>query len=125
LIRQRRFDEADAEHIAEEIEGMGKRDRREVSSRLKVLIAYLLKWTAQPERREGSTWSASIDEQRSELEEIFEQSPSLRRYAEEDLERIYGKALRLAAKEIGVESSWFPGNCPYTTDQLLDINYLP
>jgi hypothetical protein len=66
LLRQRRFDEADVEHVAEEIQDMGKRDRREVSNRLKVLIVQLLKWAAQPARRDGSTWSATIDERRSE-----------------------------------------------------------
>jgi hypothetical protein len=125
LIRLRRFAEADLEHIAEEIEDMGKRDRREVSNRLKVLIAHLLKWTAQPERRGAATWSDTIEEQRSELDEIFEQSPSLRRYAEEDLQRIYPKAVRLAHKETGLEPHRFPGTCPYTIDQLLDIDYWP
>jgi hypothetical protein len=125
LIRQRRFAEADLDHIAEEIEDMGKRDRREVSNRLKVLIAHLLKWTAQPERRDTATWSSTIDEQRSELDEIFEQSPSLRRYAEEDLQRIYPKAVRQAHKETGLEPHCFPVTCPYRIDQLLDIDYLP
>jgi hypothetical protein len=125
LLRQRRFDEADVEHVAEEIEDMGKRDRREVSNRLKVLIAHLLKWAAQPDKRDGSTWAATIDEQRSELDEIFEQSPSLRRYADQDMARIYGRALKLAARETGLEPSVFPQECPYTLDQLLDIDYLP
>ena len=75
LIRQRRFAEADLEHIAEEIEDMGKRDRREVSNRLKVLIAHLLKWTAQPERRGTATWSGTIDEQ-SELDESSNNLPA-------------------------------------------------
>lgn len=125
LLRQRRFDEADVEHVAEEIEDMGKRDRREVSNRLKVLIAHLLQWAAQPDRRDGSTWSATIDEQRSELDEIFEQSPSLRRYADQDMPRIYGRAVKLAARETGFEPSAFPEECPYTLDRLLDIDYLP
>jgi len=124
LIRQRRFDEADLEHIAEEIEDMGKRDRREVSNRLKALIAHLLKWTAQPERRDRS-WSGTIDEQRSELDEIFEQSPSLRRYAEQDMQRIYGKALKLAARATGFAAPLFPAHCPNAIDQLLDLDYLP
>jgi Domain of unknown function DUF29 len=125
LLRQRRFDEADVEHVAEEIEDMGKRDRREVSNRLKVLIAHLLKWAAQPDRRDGSTWSATIGEQRSELDEIFEQSPSLRRYADQDMARIYGRAVTLAARETGLERSVFPQESAYTLDQLLDIDYLP
>ena len=125
LLRQRRFDEADVEHVAEEIEDIGKRDRREVSNRLKVLIAHLLQWAAQPDRRGGSTWSGTIDEQRSELDEIFEQSPSLRRYADQDMARIYGRAVNLAARETGLEPSVIPQECPYTLDRLLDIDYLP
>ena len=125
LLRQRRFDEADVEHVAEEIEDMGKRDRREVSNRLKVLIAHLLKWATQPDRRDGSTWSATIGEQRSELDEIFEQSPSLRGYADQDMARIYGRAVKLAARETGLEPSVFPQEFPYTLDRLLDLDYLP
>lgn len=64
LIRRGRLNEADLEHIAEEIEDMGKRDRREVRSRLIVLIAHLLTWQHQPERRSQS-WRESIVEQRS------------------------------------------------------------
>ncbi len=72
-----------------------------------------------------SAGKSATDEQRSELDEIFEQSPSLRRYAEQDLERVYLKAVRLASRETGLEAGSFPPNCPYSVDQLLDIGYLP
>src|SRR5450432_1865831 len=107
LLRQRRFDEADAEHVAEEIEDMGKRDRREVSNRLKVLIAHLLKWAAQPDKRGGSTWSATIDEQRSELDEIFEHLPACAVMRTRTWLGSNGRAVKLAARETGLEPSVF------------------
>jgi len=54
LLRAGRASEADLEHIAEEIEALGRRERRELLSRLGVLMAHLLKWQVQPERRSRS-----------------------------------------------------------------------
>ena len=66
LIRQGRFLEVDVEHLAEEIEDMGASRERELESRLGVLLAHLLKWRYQPERR-GASWEAAIKEQRQRI----------------------------------------------------------
>src|SRR2546427_11977224 len=78
LLRERRFAEIDVEHLAEEIEDMGKNQRRELSSRLTVIIHHLLKWQCQPEQRSGG-WKATTVTQSAELERLFEHSPDLRR----------------------------------------------
>ena len=78
LLRAGRFDEVDIEHVAEEIEDMGKRDKRELHSRLTVLLLHLLKWNWQP-NKQSSGWQSTIITQRAELEQLFEDSPSLRR----------------------------------------------
>jgi hypothetical protein len=59
LLRAGRLEEADLEHIAEEIEDMGRSERRELESRLSVLLSHLLKWRFQPSRR-GRSWQATI-----------------------------------------------------------------
>lgn len=124
LIRHGRLSEADLEHIAEEIEDMGKLDRREVESRLAVLIAHLLKWQLQPERRSPS-WRATIVEQRQQLSLVLRDSPSLSRVAREQLPSIYEGAVSIAAAETRMEASRFPVPCPYALNSILDGNFFP
>ena len=78
LIRAGQFDLVDWENVATEIEAMGSRERRELGSRLKVLVMHLLKWQFQPERRSIS-WRTTINDQRDELEQLLADDPSLRR----------------------------------------------
>src|SRR2546426_519054 len=78
LLRSGRFDKIDVEHLAEEVEDMANRDKRELASRLRVLILHLLKWQQQPGKRSRS-WRATIATQRAELKDLLDQSPSLRR----------------------------------------------
>src|SRR5438132_8631046 len=77
LLRSGELSAIDAANIAEEIESMGRSDRRELRSRLAVLAMHLLKWRHQPGARSKS-WSATIDEQRLQIEEVLADSPSLR-----------------------------------------------
>ena len=88
LLRSGRADEADLAHIAEEIEDMGKRERRELLSRLAVLICHLLKWQIQPERRSNS-WKATLRYQRRDIRKLLTDMPSLRRFLAENLAEAY------------------------------------
>ncbi len=124
LLRRGRFDDVDVQHLAEEVEDMGKRDRRTVESRLEVLLAHLLKWQYQPERRSGS-WRATIRTQRSRLELTLRDSPSLRAEVPAMVSRRYVKAVALAADQTGIAATRFPRRCPYTGVQILDERYLP
>src|SRR3954453_16491367 len=81
LIRMGRLEEVDYPNLAEYLADMARRDRREVTSRLAVLIAHLLKWDHQPERRSGS-WRGTVEVQRQELAELLE-SRVLRTHAGE------------------------------------------
>lgn len=125
LIRQGRLHEIDAEHVAEEIEDMGKRDRREIRSRLTVLLMHLLKWQLQPERRESSSWRATIVEQRRQLVLVLEDSPSLRSVARNELARIYADAVEDAIAETGLPPGNFPPTCAYTAKEILNPNFFP
>lgn len=124
LICRGEWNEVDREHVAEEIADMGKRDKREVRSRMTVLLMHLLKWQAQPELREKSSWRATIVEQRMELRLLFEDSPSLYRAAEDALPSTYSHAVKGAAEETGLAVGAFPKECPYELEQLLDWEFL-
>lgn len=125
MIRQRCLDEVDWEHVAEEIQDMGLRDRREVRSRLIVLIVHLLKWQFQPELRAASTWRSTIIEQRNQIGLVIGDSPSLRRVPNGELPSLYRTAVRSAVAETGLNPNLFPENCPCTAEQVLDGEYFP
>lgn len=124
LIRQGKLSEVDLEHIAEEIESMGKSDKRELINRFAILLAHLLKWQYQPDKRSNS-WKYTIEEQRDEVLELLEDSPSLKYELEEKLERAYKKALRVAATETGMSKADFPTSCPFSLNEALNTNFFP
>lgn len=124
LLRQGKFKEVDIEHVAEELESMGKSDKRQLTSRLIVLIAHLLKWQYQPERR-GTSWRRTIITQRTKIPLILKDSPSLRRVPDSLLNEIYQAAVADAAAEIQLSKNIFPENCPYPLDQCLDRQFFP
>jgi type II secretory pathway component PulM len=124
LLRAGRFDEVDIEHVADEIEDMGKRDKRELHSRLTVLILHLLKWKWQPEKQTRG-WQATLLTQRAELDRVLEDSPSLRRATAAAVAKVYPAVLKSAALETGLPVTAFPGECPFSPDQILDREFLP
>lgn len=124
LLRAGKVSELDLANLAEEIESLGERDRREVDSRLRLILAHLLKWQYQSDERTRS-WEATIDTQRAELELIFEQSPSLRRSAAARYPRTYARAVRQALKETGLAPATFPASTPFTLEQALDPDFMP
>jgi hypothetical protein len=124
LLRTGQWSQADVEHIAEEIEDMGKRDLKELNSRLQVLVAHLLKWQLQPARRTKS-WTRTITLQRIEIENVLEQSPSLKAEMNSRLAANYTKAVRRAMFDTELPSDSFSAQCPFTIAQILDPDFLP
>ncbi len=127
LLRQRRFAELDVPHLIEELEDMGKSERRALESHLSVLLMHLLKWEHQPSMRSNS-WRLSIENARQSIEEIIEDSPSLKPklYDEIFVARAYARARRLAAIETGLELCGFPEKCPVAIKSVLeDSTHLP
>ena len=122
-LRRRAANEIDWDRLAEEIETVGRSDRKEIRSRLEVLLIHLLKWHYQPLRRSAS-WEASIDEQRRRIAETVEESPSLAGYPAEALERAYGLAIIDKAVR-RLELLNLPAACPWTIDQVLNADFLP
>jgi hypothetical protein len=122
LIHQGRLDEIDYTHLREYLADIARRDRREVESRLAVLIAHLLKWTNQPDRRSGSC-RGSIVVQRQELVRLLGRGV-LRNHAEVVLPEVYAAAVEQAVAETGLPAETFPDACPYALDQLLSPDIL-
>jgi hypothetical protein len=123
-LRAKDWAALDVENLAEEIESLGKRDRRAVESLLEVVALHLLKWIYQPVRRAPS-WRTSIRNARHRLAPIVEDSATLRQVPLEHLAVIYRRARRGAADETGLPLSSFPEACPWTVEQLLDDEFLP
>lgn len=124
LLRAGRIDAADIAHLAEEIESMGKTEKRELVSRLAVLLTHLLKWRYQPDRRSRS-WELTIRIQRLEVRDHLADNPSLKALLSEALGAAYERAILAAAAETGLPESSFPALCPWTFDQLDDAAFWP
>jgi hypothetical protein len=126
LIRQGKWHEVDPESLAEELESLGKRDRRELESRIEVLTMHLLKWRYQPAGREHShSWYDTILEQRGQMQRLLDDSPSLRPQVATLLDQRYSRARRRAIGATRLPESLFPQTCPWTIAQLLDDDFWP
>jgi hypothetical protein len=124
LLRAGRLSEADIEHVAEEIESMGKSEKRELVSRLTVLLLHLLKWQFQPSRR-GSSWETSIANTRDDLADHLADNPSLRAHIDAAIAAAYKRAYREAATETGLGKHAFPTPCPWSFEQMMAENFWP
>ena len=124
LIRAGNLAAVDLEHVAEEIESMGKTEKRELVSRLAVLLLHLLKWRFQPERR-GNSWRLSISNQRRQLRRHLRDNPSLKSALPEALDDAYGDAVNDAAGETGLSVETFSPSCIWSFDQILDDGFWP
>jgi len=124
LLRAGKLQQADIEHIAEEIESMGKTEKRELISRLTVLLLHLLKWRFQPGKRAAS-WEASVKVQRNRLIDHLDDNPSLRPLAPAALATAYRDAVIEAVAETGLPGPMFPETCPWTLEQILSAEFWP
>ena len=121
-LRRRASNELDWDNLAEEIEAVGRSERREIGSRLENLLLHLLKWRYQPEGQCGS-WRGSILEARHRHERLIADNPSLRSYPAEILPKAYGYARKKALNETGLLR--LPEDCPWTIDDILSNDFLP
>jgi len=124
LLRQRRVDELDSEHLIEELWDMGASQERELESRLGVLLAHLLKWRFQPQRR-GKSWRATSKEQRYRISRLLTKNPGLASQLPDAFEAAYVTGVLKAMKETPLDESDFPVQCPFSLEQTLDAAYWP
>ena len=124
LLRQRKFSELDVENMAEELEGMARSDKRQLINRFAVLLAHLLKWKYQPEKR-CKSWERTIKEQRKRIFLLLEESPSLKYEMAKTVSDAYEIAILSAANETGIDESSFPESWEYSLEETLDNSFYP
>jgi hypothetical protein len=124
LLREQKWEQIDRENLIEEIAALGKQQRQELRNRLSILVAHLLKWFYQPQRRSRS-WLATIRVQRRDLWRLLKDNPSLQSYLEEALLEAYANARDLAMAETDLPAATFPQNCPYQLTEILSESFYP
>ncbi len=124
LLRAGKLDRLDIENIAEEIESMGRSEKRELVNRLAVLLTHLLKWRFQPGFR-GNSWRLTIMTQRRALIRHLRDNPSLRSLIAEALRDAYGDARIEAERETGLDGGLFPVESPFTFEQAINEDFWP
>ena len=126
LLRAGQFDALDIEHIADEIEDVGKSEQRELESRMAVLLAHLLKWQYQPERR-GNSWEATIRTQRTSIDRRMKKTPSLKTSLSNPdwWADAWDDAVRSAVQETGISLAVFPLSCPWAFELIMDADFWP
>ncbi len=122
LLRAGRFDEIDAENIAEELSDVGKTEFSKLQSALEIVLTHMLKWDHQPEKRTRS-WDNSIVAHRALYSDVLQDNPGLKPRREEALARAYRQARLRASSETGLSRSSFPEDCPYDWPAILDRNF--
>jgi predicted DNA-binding ribbon-helix-helix protein len=124
LLSEGRLSEMDVPNLLDEIEAMGKSQKRAISSYLRVLLLHLLKWQYQPQKQSGS-WRSSIRNARIALAERLAESPSLKSYPETVLSQCYRAARANAADETGLPLATFPETPPFDLQDILSEEFLP
>ncbi|MGL5805012.1 MAG: DUF29 domain-containing protein [Xenococcaceae cyanobacterium] len=124
LLRTDRLSELDLSNLIEEIEDMGRSEKRAVRSNLTVLLMHLLKYKYQPEKRSES-WLRTIVEHRRRLLILLTDSPSLNNYFQEIFNLSYQDARQDAAVETRLSIDTFPLELPFAPENVLNPNYLP
>ena len=124
LLRKRDLNNLDIENLIEEIDSLGKQEKRELVNRLGIILGHLLKWEYQPSRRSRS-WVATIREQRSRVLKLLEENPSLTPYLPEAIAQAYQSGLALAVRETDMPFKTFPSGNSYTWEQIEKPDFLP
>ncbi|ACA98429.1 MULTISPECIES: DUF29 domain-containing protein [Cyanophyceae] len=125
-LKKHDLDHLDWQNLTEEIEALGREQRRKVESYLLRLLIHLLLYQHWHTEREwsGRGWEKEIDNFRLELDLLLE-SKVLSNYLETVLEKDYQKARKSAIRKSRLSPETFPISCPYSIEQILDPNWLP
>lgn len=134
LLKQGKLSKLDIKNLIEEVEDLGKSQKRGLKSHLRVLLMHLLKWQYQSNRRSypeslnewnQNSWASTISTQRDDIQDLLTDSPSLFNYLSEILDESYKKARVSASRETHLDLSVFPESCPYTESEILNDEFWP
>jgi hypothetical protein len=123
-LRNEDYTSVDWENLLEEIEAMGRSEKRGLESNLIILLLHLLKWQYQPQKRSGS-WERSILEHRRRIKKALQESPSLKLYLTQILDESYAESVKQAKAETKLPLATFPQQCPYDLTSILEDEFLP
>jgi hypothetical protein len=124
LLRAGRLTDLDIANLIEEVETMGRSEKRALESRMTVLLLHLLKWHYQPDRRSRS-WQLTIRHQRLKYTKLLKDNPGLKPHLIAILEDAYSSAVLFAAEETHKDEFDFPTQCPWDYEQIIDSNFFP
>ena len=118
----------DREHVAEEIEDLGKGERNAMRSEARRVLEHLLKLAHSPAVEPRSDWMVSVASARAELQDRL--TATLRRDIETALPLLYERAKSIAAAGLVKygehnAAAKFPATCPYTLGQILADDWYP
>jgi hypothetical protein len=123
LLKKRQFENLDLENLIEELTDLGTEKKNAVVSLLEQVIRHLLLlkyWTIERDNNQAY-WESEIVSFRTQLRRRL--TTNLRNHLAKELPSIYRDALIYVRTKTSFKVD-FPENCPYSLEQLLDINYL-
>ena len=126
-LKNRDLNSLDWDNLIEEVESMGRSEKRELKSRLLVVIEHLLKlmfWESE-KLQNIRGWRTTVVEQRYQIELLLTDSPSLRPMLQDIFADSYAKARRHTMRKYSLPESMFPVELPFSLEQVLDPEFLP
>ncbi|MDB9526463.1 DUF29 domain-containing protein [Oscillatoria sp. CS-180] len=124
LLREGKLEAVDIVNLVEELEDMGRSEKRALESNLEILLRHLLKYQYQPDLRSNS-WRFTLLEHRDRILKSFRDSPSLKLYFSQIFAEAYCRSRQKAAVETGLPIETFPNVCPFAPEAVLDTAFLP
>ena len=126
-LKNRDLNSLDWDNLIEEVESMGRSEKRELKSRLLVVIEQLLKlmfWESE-KLQNIRGWRTTVVEQRYQIELLLTDSPSLRPMLQDIFADSYAKARRHTMRKYSLPESVVPVEPPFSLEQVLDSEFLP
>ena len=117
-LRRRSLNEIDWDNLLDEVEDLSASRRRELRSRLALVIQHLLKWRHQPSFRSKS-WLATITEQREQVADLLRENPSLRPLVDEIMPKAFRSGVVGAVRDTGFASALFEALGPMSFDEVM------
>lgn len=128
LLRHEDYADLDITNLIEEIESMGRSERDALESDLLVVLHHLLKLSCLSNANPSRGWRASVREHRLRIARILRKNPGLKPLVADLISDLYADAYILATGDLAEDNQDdvdLPVHCPWTQEQILDVNYLP